>query len=174
MLQRGKTGMKRRSENLQNGFSFIELSIATAIFSIGLGSFSMVMLAAVQGTAEARHQTVAISHAESMAEMIAMTSDAFGHYVFPAENSQAPCSEGLCQSAVNAGENLLVWQNHLREELPAGGGLVCRDSTPDDGTVEDPSCDGLGPVVIKIFWEESRHKQTGDGGQRRVVSRLPW
>jgi type IV pilus assembly protein PilV len=166
--------MKKRSSARQHGFSLIELSIATAIFSLGLGSLSMMMITAVLGTAEARHHTVATSQAESMAEMIAMSSDAFGHYVFPVEESSASCSEGICQSSAMAAGNMLFWQNHLREELPSGGGLICRDSTPEDGNIDDPSCDGNGPVVIKVFWQESRHDNSEDRGLRRIASRLPW
>ena len=45
--------MKKRLRVTQCGFSFIELSVATAIFSMGLGSLAIMMLAAVQGTAGA-------------------------------------------------------------------------------------------------------------------------
>lgn len=166
--------MIKRLKDSQRGFSFIELSVATAVFSMGLGSLSLMMLAAVQGTAEARHRTVAISQADSMAEIIAMSADAYGHYVYPPEGEAASCVGGLCQSEAMAAGNLLYWQHYIREELPGGGGMVCRDSTPDDGTLGDPSCDGNGTVVIKIFWEESRHRDTENGGFRRVVSRLPW
>jgi len=71
-------------------------------------------------------------------------------------------------------EHKVAWQQYLQEELPAGSGMICRDSTPDDGSPDHPSCDGHGPVVIKIFWKESRHQDADDGGLRRVVSRLPW
>ncbi|MGD9344149.1 MAG: type IV pilus modification protein PilV [Desulfuromonadales bacterium] len=157
---------------LQAGFSFVELSVATAIFSMGLGSFSLMMLAAIQGTAEARHQTVASSQAESLAEMIAMSSDAFGHYVFPAET--LACTGEDCSGQSMAAANLAHWQQSLQDELPGGSGLVCRDSKPDDGEAEHPACDGNGPLVIKVFWEEARHSKNADGGKRRVISRLPW
>jgi type IV pilus assembly protein PilV len=163
-----------RFKGSHRGFSFIELSVATAVFSMGLGSLSLMMLAAVQGTAEARHHTVATSQADSMAEMIAMSADAYGHYVYPPESKLVSCDEGSCQSEAMAAGNMKFWQENLREELPGGGGLVCRDSTPDDGNLHDPSCDGSGNVVIKVFWEESRHRNAEGGELRRVVSRLPW
>jgi type IV pilus assembly protein PilV len=166
--------MKRRHGGFQTGFSFIELSVATAIFSMGLGSLSLMMLAAILGTAEARHHTVASSQADSMAEMIAMSSDAFGHYIFPVGEPAGICNEEACPGQSMAAANLAKWLQTLRDELPGGDGLVCRDSTPGDGEPGNPSCDGAGPLVIKIFWEESRHSQSANGGMRRVVSRLPW
>lgn len=156
------------------GFSLIELSVATAIFSMGLGSLSMMMLATVQGTAEAHHHTVATSQAESMAEMIAMSSDAYGHYVFPVDAPVITCNEHPCSDGAMAAANVAFWQRHLGEELPGGSGLVCRDSTPDDGKPADASCDDSGSLVIKVFWEETRHANAAGGGLRRVVTRLPW
>jgi type IV pilus assembly protein PilV len=166
--------MSGRFRFFQTGFSLIELSIATAIFSMGLGSLSMMMLAAIHGTAEARHQTVATMQASSLAEMIAMTSDAYGHYINPPDAEMAPCEEDFCQGAAIAAGNMVFWRAELHNELPGGKGLVCRDSTPDDGNSIDPSCDGVGAVVIKVFWEESRHQDSEDGGHRRLVSRFPW
>jgi type IV pilus assembly protein PilV len=156
------------------GFSFIELSVATAIFSMGLGSLSLMMLAAILGTAEAHHHTIASSQAESMAEMIAMSSDAYGHSIFPVGEPARACNEEACPPDSMAAANLAQWVQTLRDELPRGDGLVCRDSTPEDGGPGNPSCDGSGPLVIKIFWDESRHSQSAEGGMRRVVSRLPW
>ena len=48
--------------------------------------------------------------------------------------------------------------------LPLGAGVICLDSTPDDGTPTDAACDGLGNVLtIKVWWMEQ-------GQQHRFVS----
>jgi len=158
----------------QSGFSMIELALATAVFSMGLGSLSMMMLASVQGTAEARHRTVATTQAYSLAEMIALQSDAFGHYVDPLGPGAFDCYENLCRAEALAAADMAAWKRRLSREVPGAYGLVCRDSTPDDGSASDPACDGSGALVIKVFWTESHHEKAADGGQRRVVSRLPW
>jgi type IV pilus assembly protein PilV len=69
-------------------------------------------------------------------------------------------------------EELTAWQRELAAELPRGRGLVCRDSTPDDGHSADAACDGEGGMVVKVFWLESRHLNDEDGGLRRLVARL--
>jgi len=166
--------MNKRNQELQRGFSLVELAVATAVFSMGLGSLSMMMLSAIHGTMEARHRTAAITQATSMAEMIAMQSDAYDHYVNPPGADMLACNEGHCQAAAMAAGNLISWKNQLSRALPGSAGLVCRDSTPDDGTAGNPLCDGEGALVVKVFWIESRHEHAEDGGQRRVVSRLPW
>ena len=156
------------------GFSMIELTVATAIFSIGLSGISIMMLAAVGGTNGAQHQTTAVAQASSLAEMIAMNSDAVGHYINPVPASAGSCITGPCSPDEMAALNMNFWQAQLHRDLPAGEGLVCRDSTADDGNMSDPSCDGNGGLVIKVFWQDTRHKQDQDDGMRRFVSRLPW
>ena len=152
----------------------IEVAVATAVFSLGLGSLSMMMLASVQGTAEASHRTAATTQAYSLAELIAMQSDAFGHYIDPPGAAAPACNADFCTDEAIAADSIQAWQRHLAREVPGANGLVCRDSTPDDGNASDPSCDGNGALVIKVFWTELRHENADDGGQRRVVSRLPW
>jgi type IV pilus assembly protein PilV len=166
--------MTKNTQSFQTGFSMIELALATAVFSMGLGSLSMMMLASVQGTAEARHRTVATTQAYSLAEMIAMQSDAYGHYINPPGVGAIACNEDSCRGDALAAANMATWKGRLSQEVPGSYGLVCRDSTPDDGNASEPACDGDGALVIKVFWTESRHDKAEDGGQRRVVSRLPW
>lgn len=157
-----------------SGFSLIEVTIAAAIFSMGLGGLSLLLLTAVMGTAEASHQTIAATRASSLAEMIAMNSAASGHYVNPLPNA-GPCLVGdACGNELLASVDLNHWQRELARELPRGSGLVCRDSTPDDGHSADPACDGSGNLVVKVFWLETQHQDDEDGGLRRLVSRLPY
>lgn len=49
------------------------------------------------------------------------------------------------------------WSAALGRELPGANvaGVVCIDSTPDDGTSAAPACDGTGQAfAVKIFWQE--------------------
>jgi prepilin-type N-terminal cleavage/methylation domain-containing protein len=140
--------MKKRNSR-ESGFSLIEVIIAAAIFSTGLGGLSLLLLTAVMGTAEASHQTIASPGAE-------------------------PCMVGDdCSSEQLAYADIDHWLGELARELPRGSGLVCRDSTPDDGHSADPACDGTGNLIVKVFWMELRHQGDEDGGLRRLVARLP-
>jgi len=157
----------------ESGFSLIEVTVAAAIFSMGLAGLSLLLLTAVMGTAEAGHQTVASTKASSLAELIAMNSDATGHYINPLPPADYFCVDGdTCSGEQLASAELGAWQQELADELPRGHGLVCRDSTPDDGHSADAACDGEGNLVVKVFWLESRHLNDEDGGLRRLVSRL--
>jgi type IV pilus assembly protein PilV len=155
------------------GFSLIELTLASAIFSMGLAGLSLLMLTAVTGTAEAGHQTLATAKASSLAELIALNSDASGHYVNPQAGVDAGCMDfEICSAEQMAARELGAWQYELSRELPRGSGLVCRDSTPDDGHAAEPACDGDGSLVVKVFWQELHHLDRDDAGRRRLVTRL--
>ncbi len=162
-----------RHHSSESGFSMIEVMIAAGIFSTGLGGLSLLLLTAVMGTAEASHQTIASTRASSLAEMIAMNPAASGHYINPV-SGVGPCMVGdNCSSAQLASADFNHWQAELARELPGGNGLVCRDSTPDEGYSANPACDGAGSLVVKVFWVEKRHQNDDDGGLRRLVARLP-
>jgi type IV pilus assembly protein PilV len=167
-----ETTMKKRN-SCESGFSLIEVIIAAAIFSTGLGGLSLLLLTAVMGTAEASHQTIASTRASSLAEMIAMNSVASGHYINPIPGA-GPCMvDDECSNEQLASADINYWLEELARELPGGSGLVCRDSTPDDGHSADPACDGSGNLVVKVFWMETHHQDDEDGGLRRLVTRLP-
>ena len=157
-----------------DGFSLVELTVATAIYSMGLGSLSLMLLLAVQGTSEARLETTAAVQAESLAEMILMTSDAVGHYALPPGPGAASCNPTQgCPLEEMAAWQLDSWRGRLATELPGGKGLVCRDATPHDGNTEDPACSGEGGSVIKVFWLEAAEASEADRSSTRHVLRLP-
>lgn len=158
-----------------NGFSLIELSVAMAIFSMGLGGLSLMFLVAVKETSNADYQTAANMHSSSLAEMILMNSDAVGHYINPLPGQLSACigADQACSQGEVAAGFMADWQQQLDADLPSGNGVVCLDGTPDDGKADSPACDGAGGAVIKVFWREA----SGDGNEllsdQRLVSRLP-
>jgi len=161
--------------NGQSGFSLIELAVATAIFSMGLAGVSLLLMAAIMGTAEAGHQTYAASSAGSLAELIALSTDAADHYVNPQPFEPAGClDDAECTEAQWAASEMGAWQQSLAAALPDGSGVVCRDSTPDDGHTTDDACDGGGGLVVKVFWQERLRPDESDDGHRRLVTRIPY
>ena len=166
--------MNRFFTSRRRGFSLVELSVATAIYAMGLGSLSLMMLLAVRGTGTAGDEAAAALHGASLAEMILMHSDAIGHYALPSENPAVSC-DGLdgCSAEEMAAWQLHLWQQKLADDLPGGRGLVCRDSTPHDGEVQDPACDGAGGYVIKIFWNLPHSVADGSRIDSRITYPLP-
>jgi type IV pilus assembly protein PilV len=156
------------------GFSLIELTVATAIYSMGLGSLSLMMMIAVQGTTEAGHEGVAALQAASLAEQILMNSGAVGHFINDPGGDPPDCTGDLvCTADEMAAWTLKVWRNDLAAALPAGSGLVCLDGTPGDGETADPACDGAGGPVVKVFWNITEIEGEPDSGTGRQAARLP-
>jgi type IV pilus assembly protein PilV len=58
-----------------------------------------------------------------------------------------------CTPAQLAADDLFDWQAQLNAALPQGTGVVCIDSTPDDGNGGRAACDGVGTAyAVKEFW----------------------
>ena len=80
-----------------------------------------------------------------------------------------------CTSRELSYEDIYEWNQQICAQLPQGTacsaavtaasvpwGVVCTDSTPNDGTPAAPLCDGApgAPYVIKIWWLEDRNNPT--------------
>lgn len=60
-----------------------------------------------------------------------------------------------CTTARMAQLDHYLWNSAVAQELPGATGVVCIDSTPDDGTTAAPACDGVGTTfAVKVFWQE--------------------
>jgi type IV pilus assembly protein PilV len=166
--------MPSRRALRQAGFSLIELTVATAIYSMGLGSLSLMMMVAVHGTSEAGHEEVATLQAASLAELILMNSGAAGHYVGDIAGDPPDCDGGLaCAPEDMAAWILDNWRQDLADALPAGTGLVCLDGTPADGAPDDSACDGGGGPVVKVLWRTPEGVDDAEPGVARQIARLP-
>ena len=67
-------------------------------------------------------------------------------------------------AAADVGE----WESEIAAQLPGATGVVCLDSTPDDGTASAPQCDGAGNIIaVKLWWVDKV------GTPRFVVSVRP-
>ena len=159
---------------MAGGFSLVEVLVAAVIFSLGLGGLSLMMLTSVHGTLEARDETMAAVELSSLAELILLNPASMGHYTEPMADSGNPCANpGNCPGADWAAGNLAEWQWELEQNLARASGLVCRDSSPDDGAAASPACDGAGYAVVKVFWDDPHHYADADTGLRRAVLQLP-
>jgi len=154
----------------QNGFSLVEVLVAAAVFSLGLAGLSLLLLNSVRGSAAATNRTTAAMHAASIAELILFSPAVKANFLNPPTQTGGNClAPEVCSEAVWAASNLTRWRQRLEQSLPRGTGLVCLDSTPDDGDVADPACDGQGSAIVKVFWTERGPIAGGDSGRNRAV-----
>ena len=162
------TSCKRK----HSGFSLLEVVIAVAIFSTGLGGFALLLLMSIQDTASSGLQTLAVSQARSLAAELELVPGMANRIITPVD-APACLEGGVCAPEQIAGATLYRWQKQVERRFPEGAGTVCHDSSPDDGDRGDDACDGAEGPVVKIFWSEPGSDEQAQVQDRRVTLRMP-
>jgi len=148
----------------QRGFSLIEVAVAAAIFSLGLGSMSLLLVLAVHGTYAPRLETLAALHAHSLTEALRLVPGA----VASDAGETAACGPGEACPPTSMAEAIMEsWQGQIERDLPTGRGLVCRDSAPDDASCETVTAD-----TVTVLWREA-DPESGNEALREFVLALP-
>ena len=153
-----------------SGFSLLEVLIASTVFSLGLAGSAALLLTSIIGSAQARRQGIASMAAASLAEQIRLNPVALDHYLNPPEYVSRICSgDNQCTPEQQADFDYRLWQLELADSIPNARGLVCRDATPRDGVEGNGQCDGTGPLVIKIFWNDLNSDADDGENQQRLT-----
>lgn len=170
----------------QGGFTLIEVLVALIIVSIGLLGLAGLQSTSLKLTQGSYFRSLASQRADEISERIrtnykgfedaayygiwgtpsALPANMGCNQVFPG-GTQTPPASG-CTTGNMAKDDAFIWQKNNTILLPSGFGVVCLDSTPEDGTPTAPACSGDGSrVVVKIWWDESR---AGGSATQRFVT----
>ena len=189
------------------GFTLIEVLVAIVILSIGLLGLAGLQAASIRNTGASGQRSVAINLAMDISDRMRANPSglANGDYIYDyggAANASgvqtATCGTTAgCTVQELARNDIFQWNAALLAQLPQPAaatvaGVVCVDSTPDDGTPAAPACDdavfattGAGgtavsiartaysgrlPYVIKIWWVEDRNNPNAQ--QKRLSVRF--
>ena len=165
------------------GFTLLEVMIAVVVFSIGLLGIAGLQVAGMRFTHDAQLRAIATAQAENMADRmrtnaVGMTA---GNYdvtgAMPATYAK-DCDAAQCTPAELATFDLVSWNTAVAGKaaegnaavLPGGDGVVCLDSTPDDGDTGNWLCDNKGSVyAVKVRWVE-RSGGANDTGQASTAT----
>ncbi|MEX1198079.1 MAG: type IV pilus modification protein PilV [Pseudohongiellaceae bacterium] len=158
----------------QAGASLIEVLVALLILSIGLLGMVGLQTTSLRNTQNAYLRTQAMVFAEDMVERMRANPQGVdsGGYMAASGTLTAAClTTSGCSGNAMALHDVADWQADLAIALPSGSGRICTDSTPDDGTVASPACDGSGDLLaVKVWWDGDRD---GTAGQRLVATFQP-
>jgi type IV pilus assembly protein PilV len=147
--------MNRRS---QRGAGLIESLISLFVVSIGFVGFASLQISGLVATNNSMFRSKAVYLSYQMADRVRanMPGVQAGAYDdFEGSVSDPGCIASGCTPAQVAQSDFHDWASEVSSLLPSGTGVICLDSTPDDGTAAAPACDGAGNVlVIKLFWSE--------------------
>jgi type IV pilus assembly protein PilV len=163
-----RAGQRTKS---QGGYALLEALVAVVIAAVGLvGAARMQTFGlALNNGGQSRQKAILLGY--QMADRIrANQAGVTAHaYDLPVAGDTACLSDVAgCTPVQLAAADMAQWQAEIASQLPGGVGVVCIDSTPDDGTSGAPQCDGVGSVVaVKLWWTDKV------GSPRFVVSVRP-
>ena len=161
-----------------SGFTMLEVLIAIVVISFGLLGLAGLQAFALQNNINATQRTAAIRLANDMVDRMKAnyTGVVNNNYHLPAStdyaNQVAACiSVGGCTSPQMAQNDAFDWAQGVAANLPGGLGVICLDSTPNDGASNtDSQCDNLGVrYVVKLWWVDDRSQANLAGNLRRLV-----
>jgi len=159
---------------LQLGSSLIEVLVSLLVLSGGMLGIAGVQSVSLRNNQAAYFRTQATMLTSELIERmrankIAVDNDAYDDAVGAA--TAACFTAAGCTPNQMAAQDILDWDADLAAALPGGVGIVCLDSTGNDGTAAVPACDGLGTIyVVKIFWDDNRD---GTANQRLTTNWRP-
>ena len=170
------------------GFTMLEALIAILILSIGLLGLAGIFVSGAQYTKSANLRTLATQLAYDMADRmranvpaLMILNPAKPWYHMPtAVHTNCYQAAPICTSQQMAQNDFYEWidpasPSSVKSVLPNGNGIICLDSTPNDGTWDGTTltdgCDELGTMyAIKVWWLDDRKNNSY---QRFVTSLQP-
>lgn len=160
-----------RRRSAQAGYVLLEALVAVVIASVGfIGAARMQTLGlAMNNSAQVRQKATLLGY--QMADRIRANQAGVSVHAYDRPSAgPTDCfsNSSGCTPLQLAGADVSEWQSEIATQLPAGLGVVCLDSTPDDGDAATPLCDGIGNVIaVKVWWTDKI------GTPRFVVSFRP-
>jgi type IV pilus assembly protein PilV len=175
-----------------SGFTMLEALVSILILSFGLLGLAGLFVSGAQNNRSANLRTIATQQAYNLADrmrtnLTALTvlNPTVPYYHLPTAAQTNCYTTTICDSQTMAKNDYYEWNDAAStisnpSLLPGGYGVVCIDSTPDDGTWNGTAvthaCDGLGTsYAIKVWWLDDRRSglaTTDPNAYRRFVATL--
>ena len=164
----------------QAGFSLIEVLISIFVLSVGLLGAAGLQLSSLQQQQSAYLRSQATVIAYDMVDRMRANAVGLsaGDYNNPTATYNSGCTTTTgCTTSQMAAHDFYEWagngatENSIAKLLPNGVGVVCIDSSPDDGDTADSKCDNSGSVyAVKVWWSDDRSQSTAANRIQRFVT----
>jgi type IV pilus assembly protein PilV len=155
------------------GFTMLEALVSILILSFGLLGLAGLFVSGAQNNRSANLRTIATQQAYNMADrmrtnLTALTvlNPTVPYYHLPTATQTNCYTTEICDSQTMAKNDYYEWNDPASAIsnptlLPGGYGVICIDSTPNDGTWNGTAvthaCDGVGTsYAIKVWWLDDR------------------
>ena len=156
--------MQRAIRTQQSGFTLIEVLVSVLVLSIGLVGVAALQGVSLKNTQSAFMRSQATALAYDVADRMRANVTSARSGLYDSGSYDPPATVTGCKSTTGctaqdmAEHDLAEWNAAIATYLPMGEGVVCVDSTPDDGNLaSSPACDGSGTqIAVKIWWDDDR------------------
>ncbi|WP_261843465.1 type IV pilus modification protein PilV [Aliamphritea ceti] len=162
------------------GFSLIEVLISIFVISVGLLGAAGLQIKGIQQAKSSYLRSQASIIAYDMADRMRANpvGRVNGNYNLPVAVRDANCLVTVgCSTANLANHDFFEWTgngaalNAISDILPGGRGIVCIDSTPEDGDLVNNGCDNVGSVyAIKVWWTDDRREEVAADRIKQFVT----
>ena len=155
-----KASKHRVKLNLQFGTTLMEVLVSLLVLSFGLLGMAGVQSVSLRNNQAAYFRTQATMLTSEIIERMRANKTGVDNddYDNVAGAATAACFTAAgCTPAEMADQDILDWSTDVAAALPGGVGVVCLDSTGNDGISTAAACDGIGNIyAVKIFWDDTR------------------
>lgn len=172
-MNKGFSDFKRF--HLDGGFTLLEVMVAAVVLSVGLLSLAGLQVIGLRTSHSSYLRTQATIQSYDIIDRMRANEEGVEksmvntNYNQPSQAGSAGIENTACETINGcnasdmAGHDLFRWNQAIVDVLPGGVGVVCVDSTPEDGDLTDPACDNVGggnpataTYAIKIWWADDQ------------------
>jgi type IV pilus assembly protein PilV len=146
------------ARSIQRGYVMLEALISVLVISLGFVALAGTQVRGLAAANDSLFRSKAVYLTYQMADRVRanIPGASAGYYnAFTAPVIDPGCVELNCSAAQMATTDYAEWSAEVAALLPSGNGVICIDSTPEDGSPADAQCDGVGnTLVVKVWWKE--------------------
>lgn len=141
-----------------SGYALLEALVAIVVAAVGFVGAARLQTVGltINNSTQARQKALLLAY--QMADRVRANQAGVAAHAYDAPAAgDTSCLYGSsgCTAAQVAAADIAEWQAEIAGQLPGGAGVVCLDSTPDDGDAGAPQCDGAGGIIaVKLWWTD--------------------
>jgi type IV pilus assembly protein PilV len=143
----------------QRGTTLIEALITVLVIALAGLAYAALQVRGASHNASASWRSQATLMAAELTDRlrgnpVGVAAGSYNNLTTPGTASACTVA-APCTPTQMATTDFARWRTSLGNLLPGGSGVVCLDSSPNDGSSTAPACDGSGAqLAVKVFWSE--------------------